>query len=118
MEYNNLISKQKEFISVVSHEMRSPITTAIFQTDCIIDDLEANKIEKKHLEQELKGLYAQLTRSSDLVKKLFSVEKYDINKFSLFKEEIDLYDFLKKELYHFTKNHARIDFDISIEEKL
>jgi len=46
MEYNNLISKQKEFISVVSHEMRSPITTAIFQTDCLIDDVDAGKLEK------------------------------------------------------------------------
>ncbi len=118
MEYNNLISKQKEFISVVSHEMRSPITTAIFQADCIIDDLEAGKTEKKYLEKELKDLYLQLVRSSDLVKKLFSVEKYDINKFSLFKEKIDLYDFLKKEIYHFSKNHKKIDFDINIDKNL
>ena len=118
MEYNNLISKQKEFISVVSHEMRSPITTAIFQTDCLIDDVDAGKLEKWHLEQELRQLYAELSRSSDLVKKLFSVEKYDINKFSLFKEKIDLYDFLKKEVHHFTKNHPSIDFDINIERNL
>ncbi len=118
MEYNNLISKQKEFISVVSHEMRSPITTAIFQTDCLIDDVEAGKYEKKYLESELKGLYSQLTRSSDLVKKLFSVEKYDINKFSLFKEKIDFYDFLKKEIYHFSKNHPKIEFDINIDKNI
>jgi len=118
MEYNNLISKQKEFISVVSHEMRSPITTAIFQTDCIIDDIEAWKLEKKYLEEELKSLYSQLTRSSDLVKKLFSVEKYDINKFSLFKEETDLYSFLKKEVYHFKKNNPKIDFDVNLDRKL
>ena len=118
MEYNNLISKQKEFISVVSHEMRSPITTAIFQTDCILDDIEAGKIKKEHLEQEVSQLYAQLTRSSDLVKKLFSVEKYDINKFSLFKEKVDLYDFLKKEIYHFTKNHPGVEFDINMEKQL
>ena len=68
----------------------------------------------KELEKELKRLYAQLSRSSELVKKLFSVEKYDINKFSLFKEKINMYDFLKKEIYHFSKNHAAIDFHISI----
>ena len=118
IKYNNLISKQKEFISVVSHEMRSPITTAIFQADCLLDDIEANKIKKSHLEKEVTSLYNQLTRSSDLVKKLFSVEKYDINKFSLFKEKIDIYKFLKKETHHFIKNNKHIRFDIDLEKDL
>ena len=118
MEYNNLISKQKEFISVVSHEMRSPITTAIFQADCLLDDIESGITEKKYLEQEIRSLYTQLSRSSDLVKKLFSVEKYDINKFSLFKENVDLYDFLKKEVYHFSKNNKKITFDTHIEKDI
>jgi len=118
MEYNNLISKQKEFISVVSHEMRSPITTAIFQADCLLDDIEANKTNTSHLETEIKSLYNQLTRSSDLVKKLFSVEKYDINTFSLFKEKVDIHRFLEKEIHYFTKNNKHINFDINIKKDL
>jgi signal transduction histidine kinase len=41
IEYNNLINKQKEFISMISHEIRSPISSAIFQSDSMIDDLKS-----------------------------------------------------------------------------
>jgi len=114
MEYNNLISKQREFISVVSHEMRSPLTTAIFQADCILDDVKDGENSRKYLEKEIGCLYSQLVRASELVKKLFSVEKYDINKFSLFKEEVDIWNFLEKEIAQFKKNNKGVKFETSI----
>ncbi len=40
IEYNDLINKQKEFISVISHEIKAPITNAVFQSDGLLDDLE------------------------------------------------------------------------------
>lgn len=40
IEYNDLINKQKEFISVISHEIKGPITNAVFQSDGLLDDLE------------------------------------------------------------------------------
>lgn len=39
IEYNDLMNRQKEFISVISHEIKAPIANAIFQADSIIDDL-------------------------------------------------------------------------------
>lgn len=41
LEYNDLINRQKEFISMVSHEIKAPITNAVFQSDGILDDLES-----------------------------------------------------------------------------
>ncbi len=41
IEYNDLINRQKEFISVISHEIKAPITNAVFQSDGILDDLES-----------------------------------------------------------------------------
>jgi len=41
LEYNDLINRQKDFIRMISHEIRSPIGSAIFQSDSIIDDIEA-----------------------------------------------------------------------------
>ena len=38
--YNNLINRQKEFIKVISHEVRSPLTSAIFQVESAIENLE------------------------------------------------------------------------------
>ncbi len=41
LEYNSLVNRQKEFISLVSHEVRSPLTSAIFQTDTVLDAIES-----------------------------------------------------------------------------
>lgn len=38
--YNNLVNRQKEFIQVISHEVRSPLTSAIFQVESAIENLE------------------------------------------------------------------------------
>gem|GEM_PF-4057656 len=44
IEYNNLINKQKEFIAMISHEIRSPVASAIFQADSMLDDIKTGDI--------------------------------------------------------------------------
>jgi len=41
IEYNTLLSHQKDFISLVSHEVKGPISSAIFQADSILDDVKS-----------------------------------------------------------------------------
>ena len=50
IEYNNLLSKQKEFIAYVGHEIRNPITNSIFLCDGLkeeIDDMTDTKLSKR-----------------------------------------------------------------------
>ena len=63
IEYNDLINRQKEFIGIISHEIRSPIGSAIFQSDSIIDDLESSAIDKEKIKEELTILNKQLVRT-------------------------------------------------------
>lgn len=62
IEYNNLINRQKEFIAIISHEIRSPISAVIFQSDSIIDDIESNSLNSDQIRSELHILNTQLLR--------------------------------------------------------
>lgn len=63
IEYNHLINRQKEFIEVISHEIKSPISAAIFQADSIIDDIESNSLTADEIRSELHILNTQLLRT-------------------------------------------------------
>jgi signal transduction histidine kinase len=60
IEYNNLLNKQTDFISMISHEIKSPLGSCIFQIDSIIDDLKSENCDKKYLLEELEILNTQL----------------------------------------------------------
>lgn len=112
MEYNHLINKQKEFISLVSHEIRSPIVSAIFQADSILDDIKAWEKNIKYLQSELKVLNSILVNIWELVNKLFSVQYYDTHNVTLYKQNIDIATLIKDEIEiqkHIHKNISFID---------
>jgi hypothetical protein len=47
IEYNQLINKQKEFIGYISHEVKGPISSSIFQIDSILDEVIDDELNKK-----------------------------------------------------------------------
>lgn len=91
IEYNDLINKQKEFISMISHEVRSPIGSAVFQIDSLIDDVKINKnISLEEISENLKAIGEQIANIGELLRKLFSVQYFDTRKVVLLKENIDI----------------------------
>lgn len=118
MQYNALINKQKDFISLISHEIKSPIGSAIFQIDCILDDVKDNEYNKEYLEKELWLLNQQLLKSWNLAKKLFSVQQYDLSKIELLKEEVKLNDLLTTEIKVLNKKHKDIKFKVDLNNNI
>lgn len=118
IEYNNLINKQKEFISTFSHEIKWPIATSIFQTDCILDDIKEWNYSKKWISKDLEILSQQLLKSWKLIDNVFSVELYDIKKIKFYKENIKIKTLLKNEIIIFQKQNTNIVFNLNIEKKL
>ena len=118
IEYNDLINKQKEFISVISHEIKSPIASAIFQSDSIIDDVTMDTLSKEALMDELKLLNDQLLRTGWLLTKLFSVQYYDTHAVNLFREKVEFPHFLEHEIELFSHIHADIAFTSNIDKKI
>jgi len=104
LEYNDLINRQKEFIRMISHEIRSPIWSAIFQSDSIIDDLEDNSFSRENIKEELEILSNELMKTWEMLNKLFSVEYYDIHSVSLFRENIEIYNLFRDEIDILSKN--------------
>lgn len=118
IEYNNVINRQKEFIGIISHEIRSPLWAAIFQSDSIMDDLDTDDIQPEKLKEELSILNKQLVRTWGLIAKLFSVQYYDTHSVNLFRENIEFAKFLEYEVELFSHVHSNITFRSKIDKKI
>lgn len=117
IEYNDLINQQKEFISVISHEIKAPITNAVFQSDGMLDDLETG-MTKEQIKKELGVLNGQLVRAGELLTKLFSVQYYETRSVSLFKEKVKVGELLLTELDIQSRMHPEARFVDRIDRDL
>lgn len=118
IEYNNLINKQKEFISMISHEIRSPISSAVFHADSIIDDLSEKNFSKEKIKSELEILNNILIKIWELSTKLFSVQYYDTNSITLYKEQIQINNLIQNEVDIYSHLNENISFECSLDKKI
>lgn len=116
--YNQLINKQKEFISYVSHEVKGPIASSIFQIDSILEEVIDDELNKKDLLKELHILNELLLKTGELVNKLFSIQQFELTSKSLFKERVHLINLLKNEIWLFQKVHTNITFITNFDESI
>jgi len=118
IEYNTLISKQKEFISMSSHEIKTPITSISLQVENLYDDVKNWEINRKDLIEEIYILKKQILSITDLVKNIFTVQKYDIKNVWLYLEKIKLSDIIISEYDIVRRIYPDIKFTINISEKI
>jgi two-component system sensor histidine kinase KdpD len=74
----DLLSQQTDFISASAHELRTPLNIALLQ----IEMLE-HSFEEGDQKEDIKTALNAIEKLHALVKKLFSVQKYDFNKAEL-----------------------------------
>lgn len=118
IEYNDLINRQKEFIALISHEIKSPLSSAIFQSDSILHDLDTILPNSDKMREELTILNTQLVRTGWLISKLFSVQYYDNHNVNLFLEEIGFTQFLEYEIELFSRMYEDITFISQIDKEI
>lgn len=118
IEYNDLLNRQKEFISVISHEIKAPIANAIFQADSIIYDLEDVSFPIETLKQELGLLNKELIKTGELTTKLFSVQYFDTRSVTLFRERIQLSQLLRTEYEVYSRMYEQVHFINLIDEDM
>ena len=100
--------RQVDFIGIISHEMKTPISAAIFQSENIMKELSVKSISQRKLKNEVKILSKQLTHTQELLSKLFSVHYYDTRDVQLTRESIDIILFLRQKIQLFSKLHPSI----------
>lgn len=84
---------KSEFINIISHQLRSPITNFSWVLDFLLSD-NTGKFKKEQLEY-LEILKTNNVRMKDLVKDLIVVSKIDEGSFQILKEKISLVDIIK-----------------------
>lgn len=110
IQYNILLNKQNDFISMASHEIKSPLWSCIFQLDCLIDDLKNWDLENENLIKELETLNNQLVKVWNLTKKIFSLQKYDLEKIELYKQEIEINYLFEDKIDFYKKVNPQVEF--------
>lgn len=119
IEFNNLINRQKEFIAYISHEIRNPLTNAMFLSDGIIQSLENSEVtpqkQSLRLQEDISLLSGELIKIWGLTNKIFSTEKYDLEKVKLFKEYTNISDFVSEEIGIFNRKYPHVVFESTLQ---
>lgn len=118
IKYNQLLNNQTEFISMASHEIKSPIWSAIFQIDYILDEISDWKISYNFIKKELDILNSSLIKVWNLANKIFSVQKYDLDKIELYRQNTDIKEYLNNLIFLFSKTHKNIDVELYIDNEV
>ena len=118
IEYNTLLNKQKEFIWMTSHEVKMPITNAIFQMDFLVDEFDEWNHDDTYFSKQLSILSEQLIKLWELVNTIFKVEKYDIKEIKLFIETINLNKLILKEIKRFKRVNKKSEINLKIDDEI
>jgi signal transduction histidine kinase len=110
------IRARDEFLSIASHELKTPLTPLKLQTQMMMKTFtEADSIEKIPIDKVLRMVQSsnrQITRLSQLIEDLLDVSRINIGKLGLNLEDFDLADLLNDVMEHFshqTKDMCKIE---------
>ncbi|MCM1022927.1 MAG: HAMP domain-containing histidine kinase [Prevotella sp.] len=102
---------RKSFISNVSHELKTPMTTIGGFVDGILDGTIP---ESKH-KHYMKIVSAEVSRLSRLVRSMLNISKYEAGELELSTEDFDIMPEILQTLTNFEKNIEEKHIDIRIE---
>jgi signal transduction histidine kinase len=105
------IQKRDDFISLTSHELKTPLTALKLQIQLINSPVMRQNLEPKIINL-LKEADKQIDRVNGLVSDLLDLSKISHDKLELRIEKIDLFDLLQDIVSRFSKT---IDSNLSIE---
>lgn len=104
LEAQKAVNARDEFLSIASHELKTPLTTLTLQTQLVNRLLEQGRLDSlsKDKQQDLLRISRQhLERLTMLIDSLLDVSRIGAGKLSLKKQDLNLYDLIQDILKHF-----------------
>lgn len=102
-----LMELRSEFVSIVSHQLRTPASAVKWYLETLIDNRRGNPINEWQSDK-MHQAYQSNERMISLINDLLNVSRLDSGKFELHPKSVDLsklIDEVKSELVHFASAH-------------
>jgi PAS domain S-box-containing protein len=114
-ELEELNAQKSRFVSVVSHELRSPLTSIKSFTELLLDDIETGDADAATQSQYLRIVDRETDRLARLINDLLDLQRIDAGRMVWRDEPIDLADTLHSavEFYQlpFAQRGVRLEID-------
>lgn len=117
IEYNALISRQKDFIATLSHEIKAPLSSAILQIDSLSSEIEEAKISDVGIQEEIVSIWDTLVHTKTLLSQLFSTERLERRDTILYPERINIAELTHVQFDIYKRVHPDCTFIGDIKEK-
>ena len=104
LEAQKAVNSRDEFLSIASHELKTPLTTLALQTQLLNRLIEQDRLATLAPEKQkdmVRISKQHLERLTLLIDSLLDVSRIGAGKLSLHKENINLYDLIHEILQHF-----------------
>lgn len=104
-EVQNALAIRDGFISMASHELRSPLTSMKLQMDIALMKLKHNEIDKEIIQKSISNAYRQIHNISRLVDEMLDVSRIQSGKFIIEKSSVELNDLVSGVLLRYYSEH-------------
>ncbi len=109
-----LVRQQSDFMTLAAHELRTPLSIAIFKLQDVIDTHE----EDTEFISDTKTISRALEDLKNLTEKFFEVQQYELGKIQYFSQEIDIAHFLQEITEEFTSLMKEKSYKFSFKDNL
>ncbi len=113
-EIKELVKQQSDFMAMTAHELRTPLSIAMFQME---DILESNKNSQK-TSKDLKLVNSALDNLKNLTKKLFEVQQYDLKKVQSNLEKVKIKKWIQSIYRDFKKIMAEKNISFKLKDNI
>lgn len=109
-----LLEQQSDLMAVTAHELRTPLSIAIFQLDEILE----SQVGTKSLKEDLETVNSALYSLKEMTHRLFDVQQYDLRKAKAYLKKVGMKKYIHSVHKHFIEVMKDKSISFSIEDNL